>query len=40
MVDTFEGSVPAFIAAFSRSKKLSKSEAAQLQALIDSFQED
>jgi len=40
MEDTFEGSVPAFIAAFSRSKKLSKSEAAQLQALIDSFQED
>ena len=40
MEDTFEGSVPAFIAAFSRSKKLSSQEAAQLQALIDSFQED
>lgn len=40
MEDTFEGSVPAFIAAFSRSKKLSESEAEQLQALIDSFQED
>ncbi|MBR2888894.1 MAG: BlaI/MecI/CopY family transcriptional regulator [Oscillospiraceae bacterium] len=36
---TFEGSVPAFIAAFTRSKKLSKSEAAQLRALIDQFEE-
>ena len=40
MEDTFEGSVPAFIAAFSRSKKLSSQETAQLQALIDSFRED
>ena len=38
--ETFEGSIPAFIAAFSRSKKLTKSEAQQLQALIDSYQED
>ena len=38
--ETFEGSVPAFIAAFSKSKKLSKSEVDQLQALIDSFQEE
>jgi len=37
--ETFEGSVPAFIAAFSKSKKLSKTETDQLQALIDSFQE-
>ena len=37
--ETFEGSIPAFIAAFSRSKKLTKQEAQQLQALIDSFQE-
>ena len=37
---TFEGSMPAFIAAFSRSKKLTKSEVDQLQALIDSFQEE
>jgi len=28
------------IAAFSKSKKLTKNEAQQLQALIDSFQED
>lgn len=32
---TFEGSIPSFIAAFSRSKKLSEQEIAQLQALID-----
>ena len=38
--ETFEGSMPAFIAAFSKSKKLSKSEVDQLQALIDSFKED
>ena len=41
MVDeTFEGSMPAFIAAFSKSRKLTKNEVDQLQALIDSFQED
>lgn len=34
---TFEGSIPAFIAAFSRSKKLSPEEVAQLQQMIDSF---
>ena len=38
--ETFEGSMPAFIAAFSKSKKLSKSEVDQLQAMIDSFQEE
>ena len=38
--ETFEGSMPAFIAAFSKSKKLTKSEVDQLQALIDSFQEE
>ena len=32
--------MPAFIAAFSKSKKLTKNEVNQLQALIDSFQED
>ena len=37
--ETFEGSVPAFIAAFSRSKKLSQSEVDQLKALIDSYGE-
>lgn len=34
---TFEGSVPAFIAAFSRSKKLSEEELRQLQELIDNY---
>ena len=33
----FEGSLPAFIAAFSRSKKLSDAEVIQLQALIDAY---
>lgn len=41
MVDqTFEGSVPAFIAAFSRSKKLTRDEVEQLKALIDNYEED
>lgn len=34
---TFEGSVPSFIAAFSRSKMLTDEEAAQLQKLIDNY---
>ena len=38
--ETFEGSMPAFIAAFSKSKKLSKSEVDRLQALIDSYEGD
>ena len=33
--ETFEGSIPAFIAAFTRSKKLSSQEVSQLKALID-----
>ena len=37
--ETFEGSMPAFIAAFSKSKKLSRQEVDQLKALIDSFEE-
>lgn len=40
MEDTFEGSLPAFIAAFSRSNKLTEQEARKLRDLIDSFQED
>ena len=36
---TFEGSIPAFIAAFSRSKRLSAEEANQLRALIDQYEE-
>ena len=34
---TFEGSVPSFIAAFSRSKMLTDEEVAQLQKLIDNY---
>ena len=33
--DTFSGSLPAFLAAFTRRKKLSEKEIAELQALID-----
>ena len=40
MEETFEGSMPAFIAAFSRSKRLSKQEVDKLKALIDSFEEE
>lgn len=39
MEETFEGSVPAFIAAFSRSRKLTKQEVQQLKDLIDNYQE-
>ena len=38
--ETFEGSMPAFIAAFSRSKKLTRQEVDQLKALIRDFEED
>ena len=37
---TFEGSMPAFIAAFSRSRKLTSQEVRQLRELIDSYQEE
>ena len=40
MEETFEGSMPAFLAAFSKSKRLSKSEVEQIQAMIDSYQEE
>ena len=38
MEKTFEGSVPAFIAAFSRSRKLSREDAEQLRELIDNWE--
>ena len=38
--ETFEGSLPAFIAAFSRSKKLTKQEVEQLKTLIASLEEE
>ena len=37
--ETFEGSMPAFIAAFSKSKRLKKEEVEQLRQLIDSYGE-
>ena len=36
---TFGGSIPAFIAAFGRSGKLSREEAAQLRAMIDAMED-
>lgn len=38
--ETFEGSMPAFIAAFSRNKKLSRQEVDQLKALIENYEEN
>ena len=37
--ETFQGSIPAFIAAFSHSKKLSRADVEQLRKLIDEFEE-
>ena len=39
MERTFEGSVPAFLAAFSNSKKLTKEDVCQLEALINNYKE-
>ena len=39
MERTFEGSVPAFIAAFANSKKLTKEDIAQLEDLIQNYKE-
>lgn len=38
--ETFDGSLPAFIAAFSKRKKLSEEEINKLQELITKMQED
>jgi len=38
--ETFEGSMPAFIAAFSRNRKLTQQEVDQLKQLIESCGED
>lgn len=40
MEETFEGSLPAFLAAFSKSKKLTRQEVEQLKMLIDSLEEE
>lgn len=39
MERTFEGSMPAFIAAFANSKKLTKADIDQLEALIKDYKE-
>ncbi len=36
---TFEGSLPAFVAAFAKTKKLSKEDIDEIQSMIDSFRE-
>ena len=38
--DTYDGSLPAFIAAFASRKPLSEKELAEIRAMIDSFQGD
>ena len=38
--DTFQGSLPAFLAAFTSRKQLSREEVAQLRRMVDKFEED
>lgn len=38
--DSYEGSLPAFIAAFTSRKKLSKNEVDEIQKMIDGFRKD
>ena len=38
--ETFEGSLPAFLAAFSKRKKLSADEVSEIRKMIDSYKED
>lgn len=40
MEETFQGNLPAFLAAFTRSKKLTRQEVDQLKAMIDSYEEE
>ena len=37
--ETFQGSLPAFLAAFTRGKRLSAKEVAELRRMIDEFEE-
>ena len=37
--ETFEGSLPAFLAAFTKRKQLSAKEVAEIRAMIDSYEE-
>ena len=38
--ENFDGSLPKFLAAFSRRNKLSRNEIEELKKLIDSYEED
>lgn len=38
--DTFEGSLPAFLAAFTKRKKLNPQEIAEIRQMIDSYEEE
>ena len=38
--NTFEGSLPAFIAAFTKRKKLSEEEIVQIKSIIDKYGEE
>ena len=40
MEETFQGDLPAFLAAFARGRKLSRQEADQLKQMIDSYAEE
>ena len=40
MEETFQGNLPAFLAAFARGRKLSRQEADQLKQMIDSYAEE
>ena len=37
---TFEGSVPAFLAAFTKKRRLSEKEIAEIRKLIDGFEKE
>ena len=37
--ETFEGSLPAFVAAFTKRKSLTKKEISEIRKLIDSYEE-
>lgn len=40
LIETFDGSLPKFLAAFSHHKKLSQKEISEIQQLIDAHKED
>ena len=40
VADTFSGSLPAFIAAFTRQKKLTTDEIAEIRRIIDRFDKE